>query len=518
MAGGAMRAKNADPFVFKPLPALHSGVPPDAMPGPRARLLVSGDLHLGRYPSRVPPGDPALTLEAVVRSLVDQAIERRVDAVVLTGDVADQSNKYFEAFGVLERALHRLVDAGVPVVAVAGNHDHDVLGSVAEAVGEGVRVLGRGETWESTAIEKGGREVVRVWGWSFAGPYVHASPLATLPDDLGDVPAVGVVHADLDAPASRYAPVALADLWATGASAWLLGHIHAPRAERRDGQLVLYPGSPQPLDPGEPGEHGAWLVEITEDGRASAEMVPLATVRYDALAVDLDGAADATEVRQRVAGVLRDYAEAVRSDSPAVRRAVVRLTLKGRTPAYRAVERVASELVEGGETASGGLVVAVDRVEDHARPALDLEALAAGSGPVATLAALAGRLERGEPTEGDLALIRRGVEALQQARRARVFEPLGRSDRLDADLAAEAVLRLRRQTYRLLDEVLSQRPSDAAAPTSGDPSTEPPAPAPSAAPEPSAPAAPAPPTASDPTRDTPEAEDSVPTDAASASG
>ena len=511
------RTENVEASVSKPLPSLHSAVPPDAMPGPRARLLVSGDLHLGRYPSRVPPGDPALTLEAVVRSLVDQAIERRVDAVVLTGDVADQSNKYFEAFGVLERALHRLVDAGVPVVAVAGNHDHDVLGSVAEAVGEGVRVLGRGETWESASIEKGGREVVRLWGWSFAGPYVHASPLETLPADLGDVPAVGVLHADLDAPSSRYAPVALADLWATGASAWLLGHIHAPRTERRDGQLVLYPGSPQPLDPGEPGEHGAWIVEITEDGRAAAEIVPLATVRYDALAVDLDGAADATEVRQRAAGVLRDYAEGVRADSPAVRRAVVRLTLKGRTPAYRAVERVASELVDGGETASGALVVAVDRVDDLARPALDLDRLAEGSGPVATLAALARRLERGEPAEGDLALIRRGVDALQQARRARVFEPLGRSDRLGHDLAAEAVLRLRRQTYRLLDEVLSQRPADAAPSASAEPSAEPPPSTPAAG-SPTDAESPSTPAVSDPALDTPEAEETVPSDAAGASG
>lgn len=434
------------------------------MPGPRARLLVSGDLHLGRYPSRVPPGDPALTLDAVTRSLIDQAIERRVDAVVLTGDVADQGNKYFEAFGVLERALHRLTEAGVPVIAVAGNHDHDVLGSVAEAVGEGVRVLGRGETWESAPIEKGGREVARLWGWSFAGPYVHTSPLDTLPDDLGEAPAIGVLHADLDVPGSRYAPVTLSGLWATGASAWLLGHIHAPRAETRDGQLVLYPGSPQPLDPGEPGEHGAWLVEITEDGRASAELILLATVRYDALAVDLSGTADATEVRERAARVLREYGESVREESPAVRRAVVRLTMKGRTAAYRSVGRVGDDLAQGPETTTGGLVVSVDRVEDHARPALDLANLASGSGPVATLAALAQRLESGEPSEADLALIRQGVEALQQARRARVFEPLGRSDRLDADLAAEAVSRLRRQTYRLLDEVLSQRPSDAASP------------------------------------------------------
>ncbi|WP_420455127.1 metallophosphoesterase family protein [Rubrivirga sp.] len=428
------------------------------MPGPRARLLVSGDLHLGRYPSRVPPGDPALTVEAVVRSLVDQAIERAVDAVVLTGDVADQSNKYFEAFGVLERALHRLVDAGIPVVAVAGNHDHDVLGSVAEAVGDGVRVLGRGQVWESASLERGGREVVRLWGWSFAGPAVHTSPLDDFPG-VGDVPAVGIVHADLDAVGSRYAPVPMDALWATGAGAWLVGHVHTPRLETRDGRIVLVPGSLQPLDPGEPGPHGAWLVEVADDGTAAAEKLPLATVRYDALSADLDGAQDAVEIRERVARALRAHADAVREEAPALRRAVVRLTLRGRTPAYRAVERVAAEVVDTADTAVGGLTVAVDRVDDQARPALDLGRLAEGSGPAATLAALALRLDAGAPSESDLALIRHGVEALQRARRARVFEPLGRSDRLPPDLEAEAVARLRRQTFRMLDEVVGQSPS-----------------------------------------------------------
>ena len=435
------------------------------MPAPRARLLVRGDLHLGRYPSRVPPGDPALTVEAVVRALVDQAVERRVDAVVLTGDVADASNKYFEAFGVLERALHRLSDAGVPVFAVAGNHDHDVLGSVADAVGSPlVRVLGRGQTWEAAPLTKNGREAVRIVGWSFAGPHVHGSPLADFPGAGADAPVVGVVHADLDAAQSPYAPVALADLWATGASAWLLGHVHAPRLEARGGQLVLYPGSPQPLDPGETGPHGAWLVEIAEDGAATAEPVPLATVRYDAVPVALDGAADAAELRERVAVALRRHGEATRAASPAVRRAVVRVSLTGRTPAYRQVEAVAAEVLEAGETAADGLAVTVDRVDDLARPALDLDALARGAGPVATLAALARRLEAGAPSEGDLALVRRGVDALQRARRARAFEPLARAGAFEADLEAEAVRRLRRQTFRLLDEALAQRPSALDAP------------------------------------------------------
>ena len=441
------------------------------MPGPRARLLVSGDLHLGRYPSRVPPGDPALAVDAVVRSVVDQAIERSVDAVVLTGDVADESNKYFEAYGVLERTLHRLRDAGIPVYAVAGNHDYDVLGSVADAVGAGITVLGRGQEWELATLEVGGQPAVRFAGWSFAGPHVHVSPLDTWPGVAGDVPVIGVLHADLDQPGSPHAPVTTASLAASGASAWLLGHVHAPRLARASGVPVLYPGSPQPLDPGEPGAHGAWIVEVADDGAVTAEMLPVATVRYDALAVDVGGALDATELRERVAQALREHGEALRREAPALRRAVVRLELTGRTPAYRAVETVVEELEASGETTTGGLTLTVDRVSDRVRPALDLARLAAGSGPVATLAGLALRMERGEPSESDLGLVRRGVEALQQARRARVFEPLARNARLDADLRAEAVRRLSRQTYRLLDEALAQKPSDHA--TADDASTPP---------------------------------------------
>ncbi len=448
------------------------------MPGPRARLLVSGDLHLGRYPSRVPPGDPALAVDAVVRSVVDQAVERGVDAVVLTGDVADESNKYFEAYGVLERMLHRLQDAGIPVYAVAGNHDYDVLGSVADAVGAGITVLGRGQEWGSATLEVGGSPAVRFAGWSFAGPHVHASPLDTWPGATGDVPVIGVVHADLDASGSPYAPVTTASLAASGASAWLLGHVHAPCLATDAGVPVLYPGSPQPLDPGETGAHGAWIVEVGDDGGVTAEMLPVATVRYDALAVDVSGAADATELRERVAVALREHGERLRQGAPALRRAVVRLELAGRTTAYRAVETVTAELEASGETTTGGLTLTIDRVSDRVRPALDLARLATGSGPVATLAGLALRMERGEPSDGDLGLIRRGVEALQQARRARVFEPLARNARLDADLRAEAVRRLSRQTYRLLDEALTQRPSDHATPDEDPPA--PPAPGASA--------------------------------------
>ena len=433
----------------------------------RVRLLVSGDLHLGRYPSRVPPDDPALSIEAVVRSFVDQAIERAVDAVVLTGDLADEANKHFEAFGVLERMLHRLSDAGVPAYVVAGDHDHDVLGQIVDAVGsESVRLLGRGETWQTATLEKRGEAVARFVGWSFAGPHVHESPVASFPDLEGDLPAVGVLHGTLDGDGA-HAPTSLEALWQTDAAVWLVGSGHTPRVERKGARLVVVPGSPQPLGPAEGGPHHVWLVEVG-DGDARATPLPLATVRYDALAVDLEGAPDAGVVRERITDALRRHAHDIHDASPAVRRSVVRLTLSGETPAYRALEDVADELVEAEETQVAGLGIAIDRIEDNARPALDLDRLAEGSGPVATLAALADRLTSGELRDADLELVRRSVETIQQVRRTRAFEPVVRGGRLDDGLEAEAVARLRRQTYRLLDEALAQRPSDLATPDAPD--------------------------------------------------
>src|SRR5690606_3846633 len=94
--------------------------PPSTVPV--VRRLCTDDLHLGRHPSCVPPDARYLSVEAVWHSTVDCAIEHRVDALVLTGDVADDSNQYFEAIGPLRSGIQRLVDAGIPVFAVAGNH------------------------------------------------------------------------------------------------------------------------------------------------------------------------------------------------------------------------------------------------------------------------------------------------------------------------------------------------------------------------------------------------------------
>ncbi|MCB9916118.1 MAG: metallophosphoesterase [Planctomycetes bacterium] len=89
---------------------------------PEARLLCVGDMHLGRRPSRLPLGAPdGLGPRETWGEVVETAIAREVDAVLLAGDVVESANGALEAYGELLAGARRLREAGIDLVAVAGN-------------------------------------------------------------------------------------------------------------------------------------------------------------------------------------------------------------------------------------------------------------------------------------------------------------------------------------------------------------------------------------------------------------
>src|SRR5690606_34254660 len=137
------------------------------------KLLCTGDLHLGRRSSRLPSHLDGRTHSCAGcwDQVVALALEESVDVVALSGDLVDRDNRFYEAVGPLESGLRRLADAGIEIVAVAGNHDHDVLPRLVDALGpEAFRLLGRGGVWERATVRRGGR-VLHIDGWSFPEPY-----------------------------------------------------------------------------------------------------------------------------------------------------------------------------------------------------------------------------------------------------------------------------------------------------------------------------------------------------------
>ncbi len=133
------------------------------------RLLIAGDLHLGRASSRVTAQDASdVTVRAALDHLVDAAIRENADLLCLTGDVADESNRFWEALGPLTRSITRLAEEDIVTLAVSGNHDHDVLPRLADQLDPNAfHLLGRGGNWERYTHEVDGAPALHVDGWSY---------------------------------------------------------------------------------------------------------------------------------------------------------------------------------------------------------------------------------------------------------------------------------------------------------------------------------------------------------------
>jgi DNA repair protein SbcD/Mre11 len=414
------------------------------------KLLCAADLHIGRRPARLPPawGGGRISAAAAWDGLVDCALERRVDAVLLAGDVVDQDNRYFEAFGPLGRGVLRLKEAGIAVVAVAGNHDHHTLHEVAAQVGhDHLVVLGRGGRWERwTLRDDNGAARLHVDGWSFPAAHHHDDPVADyrLESAADGAPVVGLLHCDLDSTETRYAPVRSDALAAAPVAAWILGHVHGPRLAEAPGRPpILYPGSLLALDLRETGRRGAWLVEVAPDRAPSFEHLPLSRVRYDTVPVDVDGLNDFDAVRARVGSTLQDrLARVVEEGIGPLEVVVARARLEGRTALHARLESLLANLGDLELADRQGVRLVVERVEVHTAPALDLADLARGSDAPARLARLLLALDRAEDA-GRSADPDRLLDVDRSADPDRLFDvdrSAGVDQPADLDLLADPVL------------------------------------------------------------------------------
>jgi DNA repair protein SbcD/Mre11 len=353
------------------------------------RILCTGDLHLGRFPAGLPSIRPELSVGRVWSETATYAIENQVDAVILTGDVVDHANRFYEAFSALKTEVERLVAASIPVVAVAGNHDFEVLSRLAESLGSDLfSVLGRGGEWETKTLTNKNGYSLRLVGWSFPRQHITTCPLAGFPSLEEGPLTIGLLHADLDVAASRYAPVARGDLLALPPNLWLLGHQHIPQLISDSGHHILYPGSPQPLRQPESGARGPWLISIAYSGTIEFQQVHLATLRYALLQVDLSGVSDQAEVGPLVSRSMMNELRKLIEEQPSLIKVLFRLELVGRTSAHANMAREAKLIEDQLEISEGIAKASVERAFVRTTPNHDLNLIAGGVGPSAALARL----------------------------------------------------------------------------------------------------------------------------------
>lgn len=425
------------------------------------KILSTADIHIGRCSSRLPELEHARRYSSarMWHTIVDRAIQEKVDLVTLSGDIVDHDNRFFEATGPLETGLLKLANAGIHTYAVSGNHDYDVLPRLIDSVGtDYFHLLGRNGKWEQTEFERDGKPVLRIHGWSFPSSHVQSNPVSGWsPTEDHELPVIGLLHADLDVPDSRYAPVLRSELQSHDLTMWLLGHVHRPQLwEASSAPTVLYPGSPQAMDPGETGAHGPWLIEIQSRYEISARQIALSKVRYETLDVDLTETESKAEFENRLLDSTGQYLKEVAGDAGSLEFLSLRINLTGRTSISGLVDEYSESLCEQFERSTGTITARIDTVTNNTLPQVDLNALAEKHDPPGVLAQTILALHSVSADDRVRDLLRDSHQKHLEVFRANAYNTLGKDTEPDLDATRR---RLIRQGTRLLDRLLAQERS-----------------------------------------------------------
>jgi exonuclease SbcD len=322
----------------------------------RVKFIHCSDLHvdspldgLERY-----PGAPVDALRGATRdalaNLVDLAVSREVDFVVIAGDVFDGDWRDMNTGLFFNAQMRRLERARIPVYLKKGNHDAASEITRTLALPDNVHEFptGRAATFCIDALK------VALHGRSFANRAVPDDLAAAYPEPVPGWFNVGVLHTSLAGYASHdpYAPTSLDTLRGRGYDYWALGHVHAREVLQTRGPRIVYCGNPQGRHAGETGAKGCELVEVVA-GELRAEAVPLDVLRWSVIVVPIDGLAAQADLFRAVEQSMREAHEAGGG-----RLSAWRLRLEGEGPLHRWLsskpDEVRAEFRTLADAASGG--------------------------------------------------------------------------------------------------------------------------------------------------------------------
>ncbi|MEP7082959.1 MAG: DNA repair exonuclease [Chloroflexota bacterium] len=424
------------------------------MPIEPFRFLHTGDLHLDSpfvgLTAEAPPEVARALRDSTLRAwerIVKLALDEQVDFAVVAGDAFEHANRTLLAQVRFRDGLERLASAGIPSFVVTGNHDPLSGWEPTVRWPDAVHRFGA-EAVQGRPVLREGREIARVYGISY--------PVRDVTENLAlrfrreaDAPyAVGVLHANVGGQPGHfpYSPCTLSDLRASGIEYWALGHVHRPAILSQADPTVVYCGNPQGRDPGETEPRGAYVVQVDGAGNAEPTFHATDVVRWHLLAVDI-GEVDGEEA------LIEAVVAAVEAAQQAAARPIVaRVTLVGRGPLHRSVNRgtlrddvrqLAQERLPAGSQFAW-----LESLRDATRPIADP---AGSSAPATFLGELSGESEAARE------VLRRQVDTEPEDEESSAAAGWEEAlDELYANARVRRVLRGRRPDRGRLVELLSE--------------------------------------------------------------
>lgn len=256
-------------------------------------FIHAADLHLdspfkglANLPEHIFSEVQKSTFQAVDR-LVDVAIDKKVDFVLLAGDLFDNERQSLKAQVTLRNGFERLKAHGIHVYLSYGNHDH-INGNI-HAIEYPENVFRfPDETVRAYTFHKNGQPAAAIYGFSYENQAVLTNKSSEYQVQDESIPFhIAMLHGSLASNTEHdtYAPFQIGDLADRGMDYWALGHIHQ-RAVLKENPHVVYSGNTQGRHRKEMGEKGCYHVTLTETG-ADLSFIPLQSIIFSPLSLDV---------------------------------------------------------------------------------------------------------------------------------------------------------------------------------------------------------------------------------------
>ncbi len=250
----------------------------------KIRILHTADLHIDTSFFTIENKTELLKyelLESLAR-ITDVAKAYKADIMVVCGDVTDNGTLSEAAYNTVYKCLQQL---GIPVFMIMGNHDSGFNYKLPENVH---RFCG---------MQKYSIGNVDIYGSDFEYGFENIS---VDENKINIVLQHGTVGGNSDN------PISLADIAATKADYFALGHIHSfDGAKKSGGTYYAYSGVPVGRGFDEQGQKGVLIVDV-EKNAVSAEFVPVAKRQYCEETVDISGCCDYVEVIEKLKSYDKD--------------------------------------------------------------------------------------------------------------------------------------------------------------------------------------------------------------------
>ena len=264
------------------------------------KLVLFSDLHLDTPFTWAGPDlsrRRRIALQETLENILSVANEVKADAILCGGDLYEHEMISPDTEDFLRQSFDEI--APIPVYIAPGNHDWFGPESAYQRIAWSPNVTVFSETiLERVEIEDG----LSLWGAAHRAP---ANTDGFLDDFTVDGSGVhlALFHgseanwtAALVDGKVPHAPFEEHQIPDSGLGHAFLGHYHNPF----DGQYHTYPGNPDPLTFGETGDRGVVIATVGPDGAIERERRSVAVTTVSDLKVDVTGATNGSEVREKV--------------------------------------------------------------------------------------------------------------------------------------------------------------------------------------------------------------------------